>query len=453
MGRLRRTIRLEGPRAATAIYAKAIARRLLRGKIGNKLASTVPTQVKKEALAALEQRIVKLDAAVTDVLQKAAQGDFVILCNGFPGAGQNYGGEFIRSRYGGYLEQGLKGSVIHLSNRIKTNTVDPFEGTETAIIRISDGHLNTLAGILAAGQANVLVHSPPPNVQKVLQKKIALERLIYWFHGFEVRDYRRLYFNYTTSELAVLKQRLNEITQWRIEANKISFAEPAIKKVFVSNYLKEIAARDNGAQIENGHIIPNFIDGDVFAYHEKTANQMKRFLLIRAFERRNYGNDIAIEAIKIASKWDGFEDLHFTIRGFGAEFAELTEGLQGFSNVVIQEQYSSPEEMAELHKEHGVFLCPSRFDTQGVTMGEAMASGLVCITNPVTGIPEYIDESCGLLAPADDPMAYARAIWHAKENLHAMLDLSKAAAQRARAQCGRDQTVGAEIKLVQSSSS
>ena len=450
---VRRTIRLEGLRPAVAIYAKAVARRLLRGKLGSKVAGVLPAQAKKEAFAALEQSIVRLDATVKEGLQKAAQGDFIIICNSFPGTDQNYGGEFIRSRYSGYLDQGFKGSVVHLSNRITTSVMEPFEGTEDAIIRISDAHLSTLAPILAAGQAKVLIHSPPPNVQKALQKKIAPDRLTYWFHGFEVRDYRRLYFNYSTSELAVQKQRLNEITQWRIDANKISFADPAIKKVFVSNYLKDIAERDNGAQVKNGHIIPNFIDGTVFEYQAKTEEQMTKFLFIRAFSRRNYGNDIAIEAIKIASKWDGFEDLHFTIRGFGTEFAELTEDLKDFSNVVLEEQYSMPEEMAALHKQHGIFLCPSRFDTQGVTMGEAMASGLVCITNSVAGIPEYIDESCGLLASADDPMAYAKAIWHAKENPAAMLELSKAAADRARTQCGRDHTVSREIELAMKSSS
>ena len=450
---VRRTIRLEGLRTATGIYAKAIARKLLRGRLGNRLTRVIPTQAKKEVLAAVEQRIVKLESHVRDELQAAAQGDFIIICNAFPGTDQKYGGEFIRPRYKGYLRKGLKGRVVHLSNRIDAGSLETFESTENAIIRISDGHVNTLASILASGDAKILSHSPPPNIQKALQKKIAPERLIYWFHGFEVRDYRRLYFNYTTSELATLKPRLNEITQWRTEANKISFAEPALKKVFVSNYLKDIAERDNNTQIENGQIIPNFIDGDVFGYREKSADQMKRFLLIRAFERRNYGNDIAIEAIKIASKWDGFEDLHFTIRGFGAEFATLTADLKGLSNVVLEEQYSTLKEMATLHKDHGVFLCPSRFDTQGVTMGEAMASGLVCITNPVTGIPEYIDESCGVLAAPDDPMAYAKAIWHAKENPQLMLELSKAASERVRVQCGQEQTVDREIALFMPSSS
>lgn len=408
----------------------------------------VPTQVKKEAWAVIEKQIVKLDVDIQEHLRTAAQGDFIILCTAFPGAGQAYGGEFIRSRYSGYLAQDFKGSVVQLSSCNTPSSLEAFDDTENAIIRMPDAHLNTLCAILASGSAKILAHSPPPNVQKALQKKVSLERLIYWFHGFEARDYRRLYFNYTTAELATLKQRLYEITQWRIEANKICFAAPAIKKVFVSNYLKNIAERDNGAQIENGHIIPNYIDSNVFEYHEKSAKQMKRFLLIRAFSRRNYGNDIAIEAIKIASQWEGFEDLHFTIRGFGPDFAPLTESLKEFSNVVLEEQYSTPQDMAEQHREHGIFLCPSRFDTQGVTMGEAMASGLVCITNPVTGIPEYIDESCGLLAAPDDPMAYAKAIWHAKDHPDAMLKLSKAAAARSRAQCGMDQTVGREIALL-----
>src|SRR5699024_4539378 len=53
--------------------------------------------------------------------------------------------------------------------------------------------------------------------------------------------------------------------------------------------------------------------------------------------------------------------------------------------------------------EHGVFLGPSRHDSQGVSLGEAMSSGLVPISNAIGGIPEFVGHGqTGMLAGRDD---------------------------------------------------
>lgn len=308
--------------------------------------------------------------------------------------------------------------------------------------------MGTITDILSKGDAKILCHSPTPSIQKDLQKQISNDRIVYWFHGFDSRDYRRLYFNYTTAEMASRKLQLDEVSQWRQEANQISFGNKGIAKIFVSDYLKDIAERDVGVPAQNAHVIPNYINGADFPAHEKRPEQLKKILLLRSFSQRNYGGDIAVEAIKIASQWEGFDDMEFTVRGFGRDFAEVTSDLWAYPNVTIQEQYSTPQEMAQLHKEHGILLCPTRFDTQGVTMCEAMASGMLCITNRTTGIPEFIDNTCGLLVPPENPRAMAKALFHAQSEADDMCKRAAAAAKRARAQCGEDQTVMREIALL-----
>jgi glycosyltransferase involved in cell wall biosynthesis len=49
-------------------------------------------------------------------------------------------------------------------------------------------------------------------------------------------------------------------------------------------------------------------------------------------------------------------------------------------------------------------------ETQGVSRNEAMSSGLVPITNAVATIPEFVDDSCGILAPGGDAEAMAHGI-------------------------------------------
>ena len=105
------------------------------------------------------------------------------------------------------------------------------------------------------------------------------------------------------------------------------------------------------------------------------------------------------------------------------------------------------QEIADMHKEYGIFLCPSRIDTQGVSRDEAMSSGLVPVTNGVTAIPEFVDTSCGILAEEEDAHGLAEGIIKLYEDPSLFQKMSKAAAKRVRTQCGFDQTIGKELKL------
>ena len=52
-------------------------------------------------------------------------------------------------------------------------------------------------------------------------------------------------------------------------------------------------------------------------------------------------------------------------------------------------------------------LIPTRQDAQGVSMCEAMSSGLVPVTSNNTAIPEYVNNECGYLANNVDELASA----------------------------------------------
>jgi glycosyltransferase involved in cell wall biosynthesis len=440
----------KGPRRTAWHFVELILRKVLKHRRLAPLIGRVPPRYKAKLGDVFRKaQQPRMDRALKAAIAAAVDGDFIVICNSFPGDGKTYGGEFVCSRAKAYARQGLTGAIFEISRNIRTDQADELADSGMPIFRLRALRLNFVLRRLAKGRARVLVHSPPPHLQEALQSRIAKQRLVYWYHGAEIRDYRRLYFNFSTAEMAALKPHLDTLNQWRMKAGRTCFQDRQITKVFVSTYLKAIAERDVGMKALCAPVIPNFIDGERFAFQQKSERQARRFLLIRSFAKRNYANDIAIRAIKILSSRPGFEELHFTIRGFGEEFAPLTRKLAGLSNIVIEERYSTPDEMAALHWDHGVFLCPSRFDTQGVTMGEAMASGLVCITNEVAGIPEFIDETTGILVPGDDPKAYAEAIWRIKEDPAMVPALSKAAGERVREQCGFERTIAREVSLIQ----
>lgn len=93
-------------------------------------------------------------------------------------------------------------------------------------------------------------------------------------------------------------------------------------------------------------------------------------------------------------------------------------------------------------------MIPTRGDTQGVSRDEAMASGLVPITNAVAAIPEFVDESCGILVPAEDYKAMADGIEKLYNEPEYFLKLSGNAAKRVRKQTAREFTICKEEELI-----
>jgi glycosyltransferase involved in cell wall biosynthesis len=97
-----------------------------------------------------------------------------------------------------------------------------------------------------------------------------------------------------------------------------------------------------------------------------------------------------------------FNELEFRLIGDGALFEETVAPLRDYPNITVERRFLTQNEIAALHKEYGIFLCPSRWDSQGVSRDEAMSSGLVPVTSSIAAIPEFVDEDCGVLAPAEN---------------------------------------------------
>ncbi|WP_213529666.1 glycosyltransferase, partial [Paenibacillus cisolokensis] len=120
-------------------------------------------------------------------------------------------------------------------------------------------------------------------------------------------------------------------------------------------------------------------------------------------------------------------------------------------NVILEERFLRQTEMAELYQDYGVFLNPTRWDSQGVSRDEAMSSGLVPVTNSVSAVPEFVDENCGMLVEKEDYKGLAESIKWLYMNPEKYRELSKQAAKRVRSQSGADNTIDKEILLIENS--
>jgi glycosyltransferase involved in cell wall biosynthesis len=272
----------------------------------------------------------------------------------------------------------------------------------------------------------------------VLEKYIDTVKIIVWLHGAEIHPWHRRAFNYETDaerDLAKLESD-KRMSFWHSVLNTM----PAnLHMVFVSNSFAQEVFEDLGFDLpENQYsIIHNPIDTERFAYHTKSVEQRKKILSIRPFASRQYANDISVQAILELSKQPFFKELEFRIIGDGKLFEEIVTSLHQFPNVTIEQRFLTHSEIAELHREYGIFLCPTRWDSQGVSRDEAMSSGMVPITNAVAAIPEFVDKSCGILAPAEDVKAMAEGIMDLYENPEKFQAMSAAAAKRVREQSSK----------------
>ena len=220
--------------------------------------------------------------------------------------------------------------------------------------------------------------------------------------------------------------------------------------VFVSEYLKRTVSEDYGFEFDekNSRVIHNSIDTDLFSYEKKPAGQRFNILCVKSFANKNYANDISAKAIAELSKYPEFKRMTFDIYGEGARFKEDTKSLKRFKNVNLYERYLTPEEIAKEHKTHGIFLCTTRMDTQGVSRDEAMSSGLVPVTNNVAAVGEFTDETCAVLAGNEDYKGIARGILRLVRNPSLFLKMSENAAKRVRRQSSADIVLEREIDLI-----
>ena len=172
-------------------------------------------------------------------------------------------------------------------------------------------------------------------------------------------------------------------------------------------------------------------------------------MTLKSFSSRVYANDLTTKGIMELSKRPCFKDMEFDIYGQGELFDEINKPLRKFANVHLYKTFLRQEEIQRLHEAHGVYIGTMRSDTQGVSRGEAMSSGLVPIASSVAAIPEFMDDNCGILIPPESYVELADALERLYDDPALFERLSENAAKRVRAQCAREYTIDRELALMQ----
>ncbi|WP_037437645.1 methyltransferase domain-containing protein [Sinorhizobium fredii] len=376
----------------------------------------------------------------------AVRTPYLVLSKQYPAYDDLYRYGFLHSRLRAYKKEGLVSEVFRISK-------DPFGYREFEGIDVATGDAELLRSTLEAGQVkHLLVHLLDEHMWNVLRDYLHRIKVTIWVHGSEIQVWQRRTFDFERvgNEETARQKRLSDKRKalWK---RVFSESNDNVEFVFVSTYLLEQAQQDIGISLDKtkAHVIHNFIDSSIFEYKEKLDESRGKILSIRPYANRIYANDLTASAILELSKRKIFNKLTFHLYGDGELFDETTAPLRSFENVRIERRFLFQSGIAEIHKRFGIFLSPTRMDTQGVSRDEAMSSGLVPITTNVACIPEFVDESCGVIVPAEDYVAMADAIERLYSDPAYFAKLSKAASLRVRSQSGYEMTIQREISLIQ----
>ena len=370
--------------------------------------------------------------------------EILLISQIYPKENELYNGGFIHRRVINYQ---LKASDVKIKVFVldeQSSQAKSYIFEDVSVIR---GNKKELINYIKNNSIDkILIHFINKDMMEVLRFFNYRFPTIIWVHGFEALGWYRRLFNFNFKDFP--KYAIKNMIQMKHLRKFIKeIFEKDVKFVFVSNWMKRILEFDTFSKVHNCEIIPNIVDDNIFKYTPKNTNMRKKILLIRPFESRKYANDIAIKAIIELSSKPFFQEIEFTIYGKGKDFERLTGQVSHFSNVHIFNEYLTQSQIAHVHKEHGVFLCPTRQDAQGVSMCEAMSSGLVPITSNNTAIPEFVKHNkTGYLT--NNHTEIAKWIEHLFFNSSDFHRLSQETAISIKKQCNSDLIINKEMQLI-----
>jgi len=400
----------------------------------------------EEMLRKSEEHLFSKLGSVIHMYFRAKKSDYLVLTNNYPSYGNYYQNAFIHARVRAYIKNGIHPDVYKI---ISEETLEHYRFEE---VHVTIGSGKTFDDLLVFhNYKKVLVHFLNENMWEYLKKYIDYTKIFVWVHGYEIQPWHRRAFNYETEEEL---EKAKHISKKRMKFWQTLLKDPHsnLKLIFASQHFANEVMADLDIVLPKSsyEIIHNYINTDLFTYEEKQNDQRKKILSIRPYASKKYANDLSVQAVLYLEKKypEIFTDLEFTFIGDGVLFESTLAPIKELDNVTIERTFLSQKDIAKLHKKYGVFLCPTRMDSQGVSRDEAMSSGLVPITNHVAAIPEFVDERCGILAEEEDYIGLAEGIINLYKNPDLFLEMSENSAQRVRLQSNYDQTILRELDMI-----
>lgn len=359
---------------------------------------------------------------------------------------ERYANGFVHARVKQYKENGIDSKVFVLSNKAREDY--NIEGVD-----VKTGTVKELKKYVEENNvSSICFHFLNPSMLKALKKINKKIPIVIFVHGNEALYwYERIFPDRFRGFIRILKFiKYVIVNTYSISLIRKFFKETKrdIQIICVSNWMKNVTLKNwklNASKIKI-HIIPNIVNENIFDYVKKDKKLRYNVLMIRNFNSGKYALDIAMDTIIELTNYPEFKNMHFTIFGDGWLYEKYTNRIKKYENVELHKGLLSQKQISDEHKKNGIFLCPTRQDAQGVSMCEAMSSGLVPISSNNTAIPEFLPDEYNLaLSGAKES---AKRIIELIRNGDEFIELSAKVSSFIKEKCSIAQTTEKELNLI-----
>lgn len=187
----------------------------------------------------------------------------------------------------------------------------------------------------------------------------------------------------------------------------------------VSMYLQRaIAAYGIEAKFE---VVPNVVDTSLFFTEKRKLKKTgeKQMVFVGNFEPPQYkGYPSLLEALALLGQRRS--DWRLDVIGDGPERAEYERRTvaAGLPAPVVFYGAKPKSEIAEMMRRSDLFVLPSKMETFGCVLAEALASGLPVVSTTVGNVPSVVPGDAGILVSPDNPPALADALDSVLSNIN-----------------------------------
>jgi glycosyltransferase involved in cell wall biosynthesis len=157
-------------------------------------------------------------------------------------------------------------------------------------------------------------------------------------------------------------------------------------------------------------VVPNAVDTDVFHPSSERAARLPTRLVNVALHRDVKGVDVLVRAFARVGRRR--PTLMLDLIGDGPQTPDLRRLISelGLEKRVRLLGAMQPAQVAAALRASDLFVLPSRQETLGASVIEALASGLPVVATKVGGVPEVVGPDDGVLTEADDVEKLAETI-------------------------------------------
>lgn len=185
--------------------------------------------------------------------------------------------------------------------------------------------------------------------------------------------------------------------------------------IAVSRAVRESILHFTGS-LQQMRVIPNGVDGSIFAAPQNGDRPRSNQILFVGIMRLVKGVDILLKAMRLLV--DRGRDVKLAIVGESFYqsyrrdqklFRQMVDDLRLESRVRFLGPKSSAE-VAQQMRDSALLVLPSRAESFGVVLAEALACGTPVVATCCGGPEDIVNEKVGVLVPVEDAEALARAI-------------------------------------------